>query len=585
MDLSRDKRTAKARALLMPQLEADWKRLLLELPPPLYEDIVQSEEWIDMADGVRLRATVAKPRAEGKWPTVLIRTPYVAAAMMDYMRVVPALPRYGYAVVYNGVRGTMGSGGEWLPFEMEVKDGRDVIDWVARQSFCDGNIGTYGPSYMGHAQWCAAMAGHPALKAMYVTFYGARPYQLFYRRGMFRQQVWTNWAAFMMGENRHDFFLPEEREALLKKAHAVKPHNLLGEALLGVACDWYVDWLKNVKEGDAYWAEGFWQALEQSVQDIDIPILLHGGWFDIFLRAQLDTYRRLPRSVREKSRFIIGPWCHSGGPGGALHYPDADLMGIGYVKPALEWFDAHLKGKPYPHQIGGVETYTIGEGRWRSWPGDYRASGERVLYLHANGADGALADKRPVHEHSFTYLYDPNDPVRSVDEIARSGRGPAEGAEISKIQPPIGARADVISFQTEPLAAGLTIAGSIRVALYVRSTAPATAFSVKVIESFPNGPEVCVRDDITDIRFVDETRILPYEPGTVRELSIAMADVSWQLQKGSRLRVDISSSNYPDYHAHPNVEALFGETIETAVAEQTLLMGGEHASNIVLPIL
>lgn len=555
--------------------------LKAELPPQRYPEIRNEEYRIEMPDGVKLYAKAFMPQEKGKWPVVLMRNPYMGNELMNTNIIGPTFAKYGYAYVDVNVRGALQSEGEWLPFEHEREDGRAVIDWIAQQEWCDGKIGTMGESYLGHVQWCVSDYQHPMLKTMYIGVYGVHPYHTFYRRGMFREEIWTTWAAQMMEENRRQFIMPPQTSMLQSKAYAVKPQNELGEQLVQKHCEWYEKWITSVNEQDSYWSSGFWKELESVTDRITIPILFQGGWFDIFLRSQIESYRKLPAEVRKKGRFVIGPWCHTGVTGGTLDYPDSNVLGLFQIKAALEWFDYQLKGMQYPHKLGVIEAYSIGDNCWKEWENDFVAVEEKTWYL---GNANALLTQNPQTEHQISYIYDPENPVESRGgTLLGNNREPSGAPECSTEQEEMGAREDVISFISEPLEEDVFVTGAMKACLFVSSSAEATAFTVKVIEVFADGRSMNIRDDITDIRWIDEKRVQVYEPGSVRELTIELLDTSWRLTAGSRLRVDISSSNFPAYHAHPNVAECWALTNETKKAEQTIYCGGRYPSRIILP--
>lgn len=342
---------------------------------------------------------------------------------------------------------------ERSPFENRKEDGRAIIDWISVQPWCDGNIGTYGGSYLGYTQWNIADYAHPMLKTMFIMVWGGCPYDLFHRRGMFRPDS-IGWSAQMLEDNRYRLRDGKENLALNREAFAIVPPVELGERLKGRRCDWHADMILAEKDTDAYWHSSGWKELREAVPKVAHPIYLMGGWFDFFFRSQIESYRLLPEKIRQESRFVIGPWWHSCKTGGTLEYPE--------------------------------------ESRYRT--------------------------------------------------------------------------------------------GQIQAQLYVESTAPATSFTVRVSELFADGRAFNVRDDITDIRWVDEERIEDYEPGSVRRLSIQMTDIIWKLKAGSRVRVDISSSNFPAYHIHPNTDRLWAEETRKVSAKQHIYTGGRYPSCVILPI-
>ena len=557
-----------------------------ELPESQYQETKQQECLIEMPDGVKLNANIYMPKKSGSWPVILIRGPYTSVDMMFNTMIAPVFAKYGYTVVVTQVRGTLKSEGEWLPFEHEREDGRAVIDWIAGQEWCDGNIGCFGASYLGHTQWCVADYQHPMLKTLYISVYGVDAYNIFYRRGMFRQEIWTVWAAQMMEDNRFKLLMPQDGIELSKNAYEATPQAELGLKLKGKECSWYSNWIENTSEDSPYWNSGFWKELKESIQDIKIPLFLHGGWFDIFLRPQINSFRSLPADVRDKSRFLIGPWHHNGIPGGTLEYPEENRAGMMQIKAALEWFDYHLKGKAYPHELGVIEAYSIRDSKWNVWKEDFSAEEKKTFYFDCqNSSEGKLSEECPVSEVTSVYTYDPSNPVQSVGgTLLANNRDPFGQPECSTVQMKVGEREDVISFVSDKVKQDMCITGAMEAHLFVSSSAPATAFTVKVMEVLPDGSSINIRDDITDIRWVEEHTVQPYTPGSVVELTLQLLDIQWMLAAGSKLRVDIASSNYPAYHVHPNTEELWSHTTNHVTAVQTIYSGESYPSRIILPI-
>ena len=565
-------------------LQDPFNHLQIKLPPERTPDILMTEFFIPMPDGCRLRASLAHPKDGESWPVILIRNPYVPVGHIQRTFTMPLFARYGYACIVVNVRGSEGSEGEWHPFVHETEDGQAVIDWIAEQKWCNGKIGTFGESYLGISQFAIADYEHEALKTCYIGVAGATPYDIFYRRGMFRPEVWSVWAGQMMGDQRFCMFGPEENIALLQTISDTTPALSLGQELIGTDCDWYTSWITNTRPADAYWTEGFWKQLSLKSRNIKRPIFLEAGWFDIFLRSQIESYRQLPESTKKKSRFLISPRCHNGID---FSFPNADKTGMFSLISALEWFDYQLMGFSYPHKIGGIDAYSIGDNLWKEWDPDFPKTVEKKFYLSASEnhpSEYTLTKEASLTSGQLSYTFDPADPVPSCGgQLINSSRPDSPISDCSVRQPPVGERADVISFISAPLEEPLYLAGSVSVHLFVSSSAEATAFSVKLMEVHEDGTAWNIRDDITDIRWINETDIKDYTPNEIRELTISMTDVSWMISKGYRIRIDISSSNAPAYHVHPNVTECWAKTKATSAAKQTIYCGGNHASCIILP--
>lgn len=547
-----------------------------KLPKATHRALRHEELEIPMSDGVKLHAYVVRPEAEGKYPAILVRSPYVINDFV-YRAMLPLLAKRGYACVLNTVRGAFNSEGEWLPLENDRKDGFEVVDWVSKQSWCDGKIGGYGGSYLGYTQWSYADYDHPALKTLCIDVAGASAYNTFWRRGMFRQEIWTLWATQMMGDNRLMYGHPP---ALYEEAYRVQPQINLGEHFKKEPCHWYNNWISNDNPQDAYWKSGYWGQLEQAAKKVRIPVMLQGGWFDAFLRPQLDTFRALPEEVRKKSRFFIGPWGHGGSAVGDKPFKNSDKGGMFHIGEAMEWFDYQLKGKPYNKKLGVVEAFNVNTDQWVEYEGDLAPKSHCTYYLQTGGA---LTKEKNENKAPVTFAYDPTKPLQTIcgNALGTGGKNTPIGP---KEQRKIGERSDVISFVSEPLAEPMQLCGSMKAVLYVASDAPATAFTVCVSEVEENGRTYNIRDDITDIRWRDESTITDYTPGECVRLELDLLDVTWLVKKGSRLRVDISSSNFPMYHVHPNTTEPWGEAKEKRIAHQTVYVGGNSASCIQLAV-
>lgn len=557
------------------------------LPDPQYRKCEIREERITMPDGVRLAATLSSPDFSRKWPVVVMRYPYI---MYDWMKDFyhKLFSEQGYAFALVQVRGTVRSEGEFQAMH-EADDGRAVLDWIGEQSWCDGNIATIGASYCGSTQWAVADYHHPMLKTMYISVFGAESYDIFYHRGLFNKEVWTEWTAQMMGDNKHEMFSGAKGARLREKAFSVSPQVRLSAGMDAVPCDWYKDWVTNWRGDEPYWTEGYWARLKSMAEQLDIPVFLHGGYFDIFLHNMTSCYKRIPEDIRKKSVFMIGPWVHSGLASGDLKYPGEEKAGFLQVVSAIKWFDHIIKGKAYTEPKGCLEAYNIGENKWEVWPEGFTHNKELVFYLDSSScmdkAFGA-AERCPDASASIGYFYDPEDPV-----ISRGGRLIANhnkrtgAAEASCLQDPVGVRQDVISFVTDRFDSDEKITGSVKAHLFVSSSAPATAFTIKISEIKSDGSTYNIRDDYTDIRWPDEdSGWKEYNAGDVRELTFDMVDISWRISAGSRLRIDVSSSSDPQFAPHHNTLEPWAESVSGVVARQTIYTGANYPSRVILPI-
>lgn len=545
-------------------------------PKPKYRKIEKKAVTIPMRDGVKLSAIVMKPKDLESCPVIFTRNPY-ASVKLAYELLLPIFAEQGYAGILIDVRGTGKSEGEWSPLAHETEDGYDCIDWINEQSWCNGNIGGFGASYLGYTQWSVIDCPNPALKALFTHVSGGDLYNTFWRRGMFRMTPWTPWSVQEMGENRFKFMVSG---APIKNSYSVQPASTLDEATLGEPCNWYKELISHPFENDPHWQKGYWSLLDRGVSNAKVPILVQASWFDALSRPSFSAWRALPENIRKESRFFIGPWDHSGMNVGAFKHKNASHTGLLFMKNALDWYDFRLKGEAYPETLGTVEAYEVRAGKYVEFEGDLPSSDTLKLYLDK---DASLSEKAGKSQQKQSYTYDPKNPFESYYgnalrvEANNAGWGP-------QVMKKPGDRDDVLSFISGKVGKGQAICGSIKADLYVSSDCPATAFTITVAEVGKDGKTYNIRDDITDIRYVTETEIQDYTPGEVRHLEIELLDIYWKLQKGSRIRVDISSSNYPMYHIHPNNTELWGEQVPETVAHQTIYFGGKTPSGITIPL-
>jgi uncharacterized protein len=542
-------------------------------------------EHVAMRDGVRLRTDVYLPKGEGPWPVIVVRNPY--NFWFGARPVARLFSRYGYVGVHQLTRGRRGSEGEWLPFFNERDDGLDTLDWIVAQPWQDGNIGLLGASYLSMVQWAVADVLPPEVKTMVPMVWGSDVHGVAYEGGMFRHEVATVWAALM-----HDDRIAARGGRNYRRAIAHRPHAEAAERFFKGPLPWYEVWLESASLDAPIWQLPDARHLQEIPRRVQVPVLMITGWYDIFLPSQIEDY--LVLGSREESRLIVGPWTHLMGlmGDGERPLPEAGT-GIDLMDRVLDWFDHHLKGAPLP-DWGPIETYAIGDGSWRIRPDWPPPTEPRRFHLHDAEASVACGGGRlrlaaPRAKSAVAYVYDPEDPVpsrggagmlrfalpgwRGVPPSMRDQRGLCE-------------RPDVLSFVSAPLAEDLHLAGEMRIRLTVSSDAEDTAFTVKIIDVDPEGVAVNVRDTITALAFRNGAKVpVAYTPGERITLELSTWPIEWTLPAGHRLRVDVSSSNFPAYHAHPNLPGPWAEQRETRPAVQTLHLGPDAPGWVEVPVL
>lgn len=556
------------------------------LPPYTHSAGPERSLMLPMRDAVELATEVFEPSGEGPWPTILIRNPYSLPGPLFRDMFCGRLIRYGYACVFQETRGQGASGGEWEPLVNERRDGVDTLDWLLAQDFHDGNLAMIGPSYLAAVQWAIAADLPPEVKTFVPTVFTANMHDVLYQDGMFRHESFTAWSALMPRRGMQMDGSGENYQRAIRH----RPHREVDERFFGGRLDWYRDWVSSPAPSAPLWHQADNVRMRAAPETLGIPILMVGGWYDVFFGPQLDDWQRL--ATRSTSRFVIGPWTHMGRPGKALDTPDAS-GGLMQWAAVLDWLGHHLKGEPLAAPPG-VTTYSMRENRWHTrpaWPPETKR-----LRLHlgqttrARSCTGGTLDREENGDRQqIGYVYDPLDPVPT-----RGGAGMLafalpdfDGMEVANVwQEDLCERQDILSFVSSPLEAPLHIAGSIKVSLTVASSAADTSFTAKLVEVFEDGRAINIRDGITSLAYRGNAPSpLSYEPGREIDIEIPLWAIEWRVPKGSRLRLDISSSDFPKYHAHPNLAGIWAEQASSEPAQQTLLTGAGRSSWIDLPIV
>ncbi|MBW2541852.1 MAG: CocE/NonD family hydrolase [Deltaproteobacteria bacterium] len=556
---------------------------------------------VPMRDGVRLFADVYLPEGDGPFPVILVRVPY--GKRSDYI-FMPAFGRFwqerGYAFVVQDVRGRFGSEGTFTPFSygeesfqpgQEVVDAYDTLDWIAAQGWCDGNIGMMGESYYGFTTLAGAWSGHPALKAISpANISVARESRVL--DGAYPLQAGGLWTLEMddieRGEYQDlsDIDLSHLPLIAMGEAHGLRDVLWRGRI---------TDYLKrNV---------GWRDRVNQFYAQIRVPALHFGGWYDTYTRGTLIIWEGVKtHSTDEKARnsqwLVMGPWDHehmtihlSGQDGmtriGRLEIGDAAVST--YQELLVEFFDHTLRGLDNGFDARPrVQYFTIGDNAWRlaqQWPPE--AVQATPMYFHSRGSattdssDGRLDFARPGDEPVDTYRYDPRDPVTISAEINVWERGVnmVDRAKVPK-------RPDVVAYTSAPLEDPLELTGPITVNLYASSTAPDTDFTAALVHVFPDGYSLLIQEGILRASFRDRDALpSPIEPGAVYGFAIDLWATSYVVPPGHRLRVEISSSNFPRLARNLNTGNEFGTSDEIAVADQTIYHSKEYPSHVLLPVM
>ncbi len=536
-------------------------------PRPAFRntDFSVETEWVTMRDGTKLSTDIYKPDGDGPWPTLLVRDAYQFQKYLTCHYYV----RYGYACIHQDVRGQGASEGEWYPLKNEADDGADTLAWLTRQDFQNGNIALVGGSYLGLVQWAVADRLPPEVKTMVPTTSHGGFYDMVYRGGHFTQGIAGLWSA----EIFHPLQDKENAtEQWLETVVPVRPAIDAPRDLFMGAWPSYSDYISHSDRNDAYWQQDFYRQIDQSYRSVEVPVLWIARWHDFFLEGTLNRVDDLPS--RTDSLLLIQPGQHAGMTN-ELNYTDKRFQEF---ETTLVWLDHHLKGDPLLDALNHpVIYYENGADRWEAaetWP----PADAAMLQLHLAELDesascGGRLDETspPSPEATAQFIYDPTNPVPTnggafllnpniaPPAIADQGRTACE-------------REDVLSFLSTPFGDGLHIAGSPRISLDVASDAAETAFTVKLSEVFEDGRVLNIRDDLKTYR--------PAEANDTAALVFDLVPIDWTLSAGSQLRLDVSSSNFPAFPAHPNKSGTWSEIADPFAARQTLFGG-----SVTLPVI
>jgi putative CocE/NonD family hydrolase len=609
---------------------------ILPAQPATLQVTVTKNVMVTMRDGVKLATDLYRPSrngavAPGKFPVLMSRTPYNKDGGEVEAR---GFAEAGYIVVVQDVRGRYRSEGRWIPVRDDPQDGFDTAEWIGAQEWCDCGIGTYGSSYLGATQHALGIGKAPFIKAMIPRNamsdfgrYGVR------HNGAFELR-WLNWVMTLGNAAGTPNAMPAAIRAAADPAAAPALADIgtrvreyvrslplrPGTTPLKFAPD-YESWLieaMNHGDYDAFWKDSGSSVVDHLPEYLDVPEYHVTGWYDSWGTPAANlNFVELTKAKKSLQRLIVGPWIHSAEKmdyaGEAQFTSDAALDLAAFQ---LRWFDRWLKGvnngvdREPPVRIyvmGGGDGHKTPEGRvfvgghWRNeqeWP--LARTRYTQYYLQAKG--GLSPDKPGEQIPPVTYQFDPLKPVPTLGgNISSQGTLMFQGAADQRCRPdfwlcadskPLSARNDVLVFQTPPLSGDIEVTGRLVVKLWASSNALDTDFTAKLIDvyppsaDFPAGIDLGVADSIVRARYRNgpgKAELL--KPGVAYEFTIEMYPTSLVFQKGHRIRVDVSSSNFPRFDLNPNTgEPLNGNRL-LKIAENTIYMDSKRPSHIVLPVI
>ena len=572
---------------------------------------VERDVPVPMRDGVVLRADVYRPSEDGKYPALLSRIPYnkSSAQSTGAPMVNPIMgPERGYVIVVQDTRGRFTSDGKFVPFFTEAEDGYDTVEWVAKQEWCNGEVGIYGNSYLGVTVRQAVVANPPHLKAAVAYLTGANYHQGWtYTGGAFELGFNHRWAI-KLALGAVSGLAESEREmakkhlnyaaAHLHESMSYLPHRN-APGLERELVSYYQDWLDHPTYDE------YWESIDatQKASDVSAPTLDITGWQDLFSRGHIDMYNALKENGKEipknEQRLLIGPWAHESYMGYANDRVGDKVFGpiassaAGFVGPFIfAWFDAWLKGETEKlKELPLVRYFDIGSREWTNadtWPPEGR---DIRYYLHSAGqantrfGNGTLLLDTPDTQSPDSYQYDPLDPVPTkggriqMPEVQEAG---------VKDQSVIEEREDVLVYTTPYLDKAVKIAGPVEARLFVSSSAVDTDFTAKLVDVEPNGYCGNVTEGILRARYRDSMKQVDFmEPGEVYEIFVDLWHVAHTFKPGHKIRLEISSSSFPrwDRNSNTEIQPCDATVGDMQIATNTIYHESEKESSLSLHVV
>ena len=600
-----------------------------QVQPPPSDVAVQKNVMISMRDGVRLAADVYLPARNlitipGKYPTILSRTPYNKEAP-GTVREAQWFTQHGYAVVMNDVRGRFHSEGVWRMMLDDGRDGYDTVEWIAVQPWSNGKIGTIGTSYPGGTQHALAEMNPPHLTAMIPVDALSNVGIAGFRHGGAFELRFVNWIFNIAGFDAQEALAnPALHQALLDNGKLIRQqiYNLpirRGTTPLKFIPE-YEDWLIEAMQHGDY--DDYWKQIGYSVVDnvknyADVPVYHVTGWYDSWTRQVTMNWQALSKAKHAQQRLIIGPWTHGGesrNVAGEAEFPREAALNFNEWR--LQWFDHWMKGtdtgaeRAAPVRLfimGGGDAHKTEAGRifvGGAWRDEQEFPLARTKFTpYYIEADGTLSPRMPQAQNSSTtFRFDPQNPVPTIGGNISSNAGLMDNggwdqrclAQIlgCKDTLPLSERSDVLVFQTPTLTEDIEVTGPVEVTLFISSTAIDTDFTAKLIDvyppnhDFPLGFDLNLGDSILRTRYRDslaQSQLM--KPGVVYQIKINLYPTANLFKKGHRIRVDISSSNFPRFDVNPNTGEPLQQHRRMIVADNTVWHDRAHPSRIVLPII
>ncbi|MCH8243227.1 MAG: CocE/NonD family hydrolase [Planctomycetes bacterium] len=548
----------------------------------------RSDFKVRMSDGVNLAVNVYLPKIGTEFATVLMRTPYSKNGMGW---IAEPLAEAGYAVVVQDVRGQFASQGTFIPFIFEKKDGIETLDWVAKQPWCDGNIGMWGPSYLGYCALIVTPEGHPHLKTVINAAGWGDTTLMTAPGGAMHLMVALPWTLSSQissggpsGGIKWDEAFQRTPVIEIPTFYGMDSRPWKGMVELSSSPD--TDSNMNIS---------------RRYEDIKIPTFHISGWYDFVGPTTIDAFEGIDRAARKRNgamhKLFVGPWLHGQIYNGGTRIGEEDFppsINVGVDKLAdmsVRWFDQWLRGKDTGITMEKpVELFVMGENRWRKfdqWP-PKRTRFEPWYFGSDKGAnstagDGSLSGTEPARSGEDRFVYDPMNPTPTTggsnSHVFPDNTGIKDQREVEK-------RSDVLVYTSEVLERDMTIIGPVKAVIFAATEGRHTDFTAKLVEVRPDGYAANIVDAIKrGPDPIDGKRVEHMEPGKVYRFTVDMDATAITIKRGHRLRIEVSSSNFPKYTRNPNTGEVPEYATEFRKVLQTVHHSPEYPSHVSLPVM
>lgn len=565
----------------------------------LAEVKVETGVTMKTRDGVTLRADIYRPDGEGTFPVLLQRTPYDKNNTINFARTAAA---HGFMVVVQDVRGRYSSEGEWYTFKHEKEDGYDAVEWAAALPHSNGKVGMFGGSYVGATQMLTAI-GHPPHLAGICPVVTASNYHenWTYQGGALEQWFDQSWTSGLAQDTVNREFKQATNAVVGSKTLPLTEYPLFNMGIepttfsAASVAPYLLDWMAH-PQYDEYWKQ--W-AIDENYPSIQVPALTIAAWYDIFQGGSLKNFIGLKahagnETARSGQHLLITIGGHAGigqtigtvdfGPE-AKDYDENEIT--------LHWYEYLFQGKQNEFATRKpVRIFVMGENKWReedSWPLE-RAKATRY-FLHSTGhantshGDGALATGENGPSSADIFIYDPAKPVPTVGgPLCCDGNhlpaGPRDQAEVET-------RDDVLVYSTPALEKDVEVTGPVSLDLFAATNVPDTDFTAKLVDVWPNGYVQNLTEGILRARYRESTQGAPklLEAGKVYEYTIDLWSTSNVFLKGHKIRLEVSSSNFPRFDRNLNTGKDAATSATSVKATTTVYHDSQHPSTLILPII